>query len=53
MTGRYAIYTGVYNVVRPGAPWGLPLADRGFDSQCGHMFGAIDYFTHIRDGKPD
>lgn len=86
MTGRYATHTGVYNVVRPGAPWGLPLAERllpqalrdagyttaicgkwhlgefqseytpthrGFDSQYGHMFGAIDYFTHIRDGKPD
>jgi arylsulfatase A-like enzyme len=28
MTGRYAIHTGVYNVVRPGAPWGLPLTER-------------------------
>ena len=86
MTGRYATQTGVYNVVRPGAPWGLPLSERilpqtlkecgyttaicgkwhlgefepsyqptrrGFDSQYGHMFGAIDYFTHLRDGKPD
>ncbi len=86
MTGRYVIRTGVYNVVRPGAPWGLPLAERtlpqalreagyttaicgkwhlgefqseylpvrrGFDHQYGHMFGALDYFTHIRDGKPD
>jgi arylsulfatase A-like enzyme len=26
---------------------------RGFDHQYGHFFGAIDYFTHIRDGKPD
>lgn len=26
---------------------------RGFDIQYGHMFGAIDYFTHIRDGKHD
>ena len=26
---------------------------RGFDRQYGHWFGAIDYFTHIRDGKPD
>jgi arylsulfatase A-like enzyme len=72
--------------VRPGAPWGLPLAERtlpqalreagyttaicgkwhlgefqpdymptrrGFDHQYGHMFGALDYFTHIRDGKHD
>ena len=86
MTGRYATHTGVYNVVRPGAPWGLPLAERtlpqalreadyttaicgkwhlgefqpaymptrrGFNHQYGHMFGALDYFTHIRDGKPD
>ena len=28
MTGRYATRTGVYSVVRPGAPWGLPLAER-------------------------
>ena len=28
MTGRYATHTGVYNVVRPGAPWGLPLNER-------------------------
>jgi arylsulfatase A-like enzyme len=26
---------------------------RGFDHQYGHFFGAIDYFKHIRDGKPD
>jgi len=26
LTGRCAIHTGVYNVVRPNAPWGLPLA---------------------------
>jgi len=26
--GRYVTRTGVYNVVRPGAPWGLPLAER-------------------------
>ena len=86
MTGRYATQTSVYNVVRPGAPWGLPLNERilpqtlkecgyttaicgkwhlgefesayqptrrGFDRQYGHMFGALDYFTHIRDGKLD
>lgn len=28
MTGRYATHTSVYNVVRPGAPWGLPLVER-------------------------
>lgn len=86
LTGRYATHTGVYTVVRPGAPWGLPLAERtlpqalreagyttalcgkwhlgefrpeytptrrGFDYQYGHMFGALDYFTHLRDGKHD
>jgi arylsulfatase A-like enzyme len=26
---------------------------RGFDSFHGHLFGAIDYDTHLRDGKPD
>ncbi|MFM9146543.1 MAG: arylsulfatase B, partial [Verrucomicrobiota bacterium] len=28
MTGRYATRTGIYNVVRPGAGWGLPLEER-------------------------
>lgn len=86
MTGRLATHTGVYTVVKPGAPWGLPLKERtlpqslrdagyttaicgkwhlgdfkkeylptrrGFDHQYGHLFGALDYFTHVRDGKPD
>jgi arylsulfatase A-like enzyme len=26
---------------------------RGFDRQYGHLFGALDYFTHLRDGKLD
>jgi arylsulfatase A-like enzyme len=26
---------------------------RGFDQFYGHLFGAIDYFTHIRDGAHD
>jgi arylsulfatase A-like enzyme len=30
----------------------VPTA-RGFDHQYGHYFGAIDYFTHIRDGSHD
>jgi arylsulfatase A-like enzyme len=29
-----------------------PLA-RGFDHHYGHYFGAIDYFTHLRDGDLD
>lgn len=28
MTGRYVAHTGVYTVVKPHAPWGLPLAER-------------------------
>lgn len=28
MTGRHVAHTGVYTVVRPNAPWGLPLAER-------------------------
>lgn len=30
----------------------IPTA-RGFDHQYGHYFGALDYFTHIRDGSHD
>ncbi len=30
----------------------LPTS-RGFDHQHGHYFGAIDYFTHTRDGSHD
>lgn len=26
---------------------------RGFDFWYGHLFGALDYFTHVRDGKHD
>lgn len=86
MSGRYPTRTGVYNVVRPHAEWGLPLQERtladalkdagyttaitgkwhlgeydpaylpmsrGFEHQYGHYFGALDYFTHIRDGDHD
>jgi arylsulfatase A-like enzyme len=28
MTGRYVAHTGVYSIVRPNAPWGLPLGER-------------------------
>lgn len=86
LTGRLPTKTGVYTIVRPKAPWGLPLAERtlaqalgsvgyqcaivgkwhlgeyqpgylplarGFHQQHGHYFGAIDYYTHERDGKHD
>ena len=82
MTGRYPTGTGVYNVVRPHATWGLPLQERtlpsalkevgysthilgkwhlgehqpaylplarGFDHHYGHYFGALDYYTHLRE----
>jgi arylsulfatase A-like enzyme len=86
MSGRYAVHTGVYTIVRPHAKWGLPLKERtladamraagyetaicgkwhlgefeaayrpthrGFDHQYGLWFGAIDYFTHVREGVLD
>jgi arylsulfatase A-like enzyme len=28
LTGRYPCHTGIYNVVRPDVPWGLPLEER-------------------------
>ena len=28
LTGRYPTRTGVYSIITPGAPWGLPLAER-------------------------
>jgi arylsulfatase A-like enzyme len=28
MSGRYAVHTGVYGIVRPHAKWGLPLEER-------------------------
>jgi arylsulfatase A-like enzyme len=28
LTGRYPTHTGIYTIVSPGAPWGLPLAER-------------------------
>ncbi len=28
LTGRYPTHTGVYNIVTPGAHWGLPLTER-------------------------
>jgi len=28
LTGRYPTHTGVYTIVSPGAPWGLPLTER-------------------------
>jgi arylsulfatase A-like enzyme len=86
MTGRYPTKTGIYNIITPGAQWGLPLNERtlanalkeagyhtaitgkwhlgefekayqpnarGFDHQYGHFFGAIDYFTHVRNNQLD
>jgi arylsulfatase A-like enzyme len=44
ITGKW--HLGEYN------PVFLPR-QRGFDIQYGHYFGALDYSTHIRDGKHD
>jgi arylsulfatase A-like enzyme len=87
LTGRYPMRHGLQvGVVRPWAPYGLPLDERtlpqalreagfttaifgkwhlghhtpeflptrrGFDHQYGHYNGALDYFTHVRDGGFD
>ena len=44
ITGKW--HLGEYNPVY------LPR-QRGFDLQYGHYFGALDYSTHLRDGKHD
>ena len=43
MTGRYVSHTGVYDVVRPNAPWGLPLKERTL----AHALGEAGYQTSI------
>jgi arylsulfatase A-like enzyme len=43
LTGRYVAHTGVYTVVRPGAPWGLPLAERTL----AHALREAGYVTAI------
>lgn len=87
MTGRYPFRYGLQvGVIRPYAPYGLPLEERmlpavlresgydtaivgkwhlghvtpaylptsrGFAHQYGHYNGALDYFTHQRDGGHD
>lgn len=87
LTGRSPMRYGLaYSVVRPWAPYGLPLDEhimpqtfkalgyqtimlgkwhlghanrrllphaRGFDHFYGHVNGAIDYYTHLREGGID
>lgn len=43
MTGRLPSRTGVYSVVRPGAPWGLPLGEQTM----AQMLKAAGYETAI------
>lgn len=43
MTGRYPTRTGVYTIVRPQAPWGLPLAERTL----ANALGEAGYTTAI------
>jgi arylsulfatase A-like enzyme len=55
MTGRYVMRTGVYSVVRPHAPWGLPLAERTLAqamSEAGYET-AITGKWHLGEFKPD
>jgi arylsulfatase A-like enzyme len=43
MTGRYPTRTGIYTVVRPQAPWGLPLGERTL----ANALGEAGYTTAI------
>ncbi len=55
MTGRYVTHTGVYSVVRPGAEWGLPLAERTLPQalrEAGYTT-AITGKWHLGEFKPD
>ncbi|HUQ91621.1 MAG TPA: arylsulfatase [Bryobacteraceae bacterium] len=49
--GYETAYTGKWHLGHGSAKY-LPNR-RGFDHAYGHMNGAIDYFTHIRDGGLD
>ena len=54
MTGRYATQTSVYTVVRPGAPWGLPLSERILPQtlkECGYAT-AICGKWHLGEFEP-
>jgi arylsulfatase A-like enzyme len=54
MTGRYAVRTGVYTVVRPNATWGLKLDERTL-AQALHDTGyetAITGKWHLGEFKP-
>jgi arylsulfatase A-like enzyme len=55
LTGRYPTHTGVYTIVRPGAPWGLPLAERTLPQalrEAGYTT-AISGKWHLGEFKPE
>jgi arylsulfatase A-like enzyme len=54
MTGRYAVRTGVYTVVRPNAPWGLKLEERTLAQalQAAGYETAIDGKWHLGEFQP-
>ncbi len=54
MTGRYVTHTGVYTIVGPNAPWGLPLAERTLAQalrEAGYET-AIDGKWHLGEFQP-
>ena len=55
LTGRHATHTGVYHVVIPGAPWGLPLDERILPQalkDAGYST-AISGKWHLGESKPE
>ena len=55
MTGRYVAHTGVYHVVKPNAPWGLPLKERTLAQALkeGGYETAISGKWHLGEYRPE
>lgn len=55
MTGRYPTRTGVYSIVTPHAPWGLPLGERTLADglkQAGYSTAIVGKW-HLGEYKPE
>jgi len=55
MTGRLVSHTGVYTVIRPNAPWGLPLAERTLPQalrEAGYETAIVGKW-HLGEYKPE
>lgn len=55
MTGRHVFRTGVYTIVRPGAEWGLPLAERTLPQalrEAGYETAIVGKW-HLGEFKPE